>query len=107
KITYHHFYRYTRFSRFISGVSLGIFILLSDNNNDHTTILHEYGHSTQSLYLGWLYLPVIGIYSAVFCNLWDRWFHPWMEWDSNRRHQWYYSRWSEAWADKLGRVERE
>jgi hypothetical protein len=29
-----------------------------------------------------------------------------MEWDGNRRHQWYYSRWSEAWADKLGGVER-
>ncbi|MDR0455942.1 MAG: hypothetical protein LBH20_04560, partial [Treponema sp.] len=53
-VVYYHFHRYTKFSRFISGVSLGIFILLSDNNNDHTTILHEYGHSTQSLYLGWL-----------------------------------------------------
>jgi hypothetical protein len=29
-----------------------------------------------------------------------------MYWDSNRRYQWYYSRWSEAWADKLGGVER-
>jgi hypothetical protein len=29
-----------------------------------------------------------------------------MYWDGNRRYRWYYSRWSEAWADKLGGVER-
>jgi hypothetical protein len=104
RIAYWHFKRNTKFSQFISGVSLACFILLSDNNNNETTIRHEYGHSIQSKYLGWFYLPVIGIYSAVFCNLWDRWFHK--HWPHDKRMKWYYSRWCEAWADKLGGVVR-
>jgi hypothetical protein len=104
EIYYCHFERNTKFSRFISGVSLGTIILLSDDNDNDVTILHESGHSIQSLYLGWLYLPVIGLYSALFCNLWDRWFH--QKWTREERSKWYYSRWCEAWADKLGGVER-
>jgi hypothetical protein len=103
-ISYYRFERNTGFSKFISGVSLANIILLSDNNCGDKTIRHEYGHSIQSACLGWLYLPVIGIYSAVFCNLWDRWFHK--RWSAQHRQEWYYSRWSEAWADRLGGVIR-
>jgi len=104
KTDYYHFERKTKFSRFISGASLGNIILLSDNNNNEATIRHEQGHGRQSLLLGWFYLPVIGIYSAVFCNLWDRVFHK--RWSVQSRYEWYYTRWCEAWADKLGRVKR-
>ena len=103
-IIYWYFERNNWFSKFISGVSLAVFILLSDNN-DNETVEHEHGHSMQSLYLGWLYLPVIGIYSAVFCNLWDRLFHK--DWNGYDRRYWYYkTRWSEKWADELGGVDR-
>ena len=106
EIAYWHFERNNLFSKFISGVSLAAFILLSDNNDSDETIEHEHGHSIQSLYLGWLYLPVIGIYSAVFCNLWDRLFHK--AWNDYDRHYWYYkTRLSEKWADKLGKVDRD
>ena len=92
------------FTQCISGVSLASIILLP--YEDETTICHEYGHSMQSLYLGWSYLPIIGIYSAVFCNLWDRWFH--RRWNRYDRHYWYYkTRWTEKWADALGGVDRD
>jgi len=101
-ITWFLFLPKGRISRFLSGVSLGDYILL--RRQDYTTIRHEYGHSKQSLYFGPLYLIVIGIYSAIFCNLWSRWFHG----HKTRfdRLSWYYSRWTEAWADRLGNVDR-
>jgi len=92
------------FNRFFSGVSLGQYILLP--YDDMNTIKHEHGHSIQSLYLGWFYLPIVGIYSAVACNLWDRLFHK--NWNTYDRLYWYYmTRWTESWADKEGGVDRE
>lgn len=81
---------------FYSGVSLGNYIILDDrcgpfSNND---IMHEQGHQKQSLYLGWLYLLIIGIPSIVG-NILRRFF----VFD-------YYSLLWEKWADKLGGVER-
>jgi len=98
------FYWYYNKNSFISGVSLGKYIILKEFQDGVKTVLHEYGHSKQSLILGWLYLLIIGIYSAVFCNLWDRLFHK--HWTAEQRHKWYYSRWCEAWADRLGGVKR-
>jgi len=93
-----------RFTRFFSGGSFGGYILLPCE--DEADIPHENGHSLQSEMLGPLYLLIIGIYSAVFCNLWDRMFHKlWCAYD---RHYWYYkTRWTEKGADKLGGVERD
>jgi hypothetical protein len=85
------------------GVSLGNYIFL-DKNYSKATIKHEYGHSIQSRYFGWLYLITVGIPSAVFNNLWDRLFHK--NWSSNDRLKWYYNRYPEKWADKLGGVIR-
>jgi len=98
------FWSYEPKKPLLSGVSLGRFIILPKNMVAEETVLHEYGHSKQSAILGWLYLPIIGIYSAVFCNIWDRLFHK--RWSGQSRYEWYYSRWCEAWADKLGGVKR-
>ena len=101
---WYYFDRAGGFNRFFSGVSLASIILLP--YEDLTVIKHERGHSKQSLILGWLYLPVVGIYSAVFCNLWDRRFHT--KWNLYDRAYWYYKlRWTERWADKLGGVDRD
>jgi len=106
KLRYFRFERKGRFSAFISGVSLGRITLLSDNNASEATIRHERGHGRQSTYLGWLYLPIVGIYSAVFCNLWGRWFH--RSWAAYDHLYWYYkTRWAESWADSLGKVDRD
>lgn len=92
---------------FNSGISLGKYIIIEAEGSKRVssaTILHEHGHQIQSLYLGWLYLIIIGIPSAVFNNMWDRLFHK--NWDWKKRSKWYYSRFPENWADKLGGVKR-
>jgi len=92
------------FSAFISGVSLGQYIILPEKSADRITILHEHGHSRQSAILGLLYLIVVGI-PSVLGNLWDRLLH--RSWTSAQRQKWYYSRWPEKQADRLGGVKRE
>lgn len=84
------------------GVSLGNYIILNEycGIND---IKHERGHQKQSLYLGWLYLPLIGL-PSVLGNIWDRLFHK--SWNHTARMYWYYKQPWEAWADKLGGVKR-
>lgn len=90
---------------FKCGVSLGNYIFLYDGYPvDEKTVKHEYGHHKQSVYLGPLYLIVVGIASAIFNNLWDRVFHK--KWSAEKRYKWYYSRYPEKWADKLGKVNR-
>ena len=86
----------------VSGASLGEYILLREDNMDKTIMDHEYGHSVQSRIFGPLYLLAVGIPSAVFNNLWDRLFHK--KWAHEKRHRWYYSRYPEAWANRLGGV---
>jgi hypothetical protein len=103
-IWFWQFERKGRLSRFISGGSFGNYILLPPRGDMALTVPHEYGHSIQSLYWGPLYLLTVGIVSAVFNNLWDRIFHK--KWTAEKRIKWYYSRWPEKQADKLGGVER-
>jgi len=89
----------------VSGFSMGKYICLN-TAHDLYTIRHEKGHKIgQSETLGWLYLPTVGVYSSVFCNMWDRWFH--VAWCIYDRHYWYYkTRWSEKQADEAGGVDR-
>lgn len=93
------------------GVSLSNYIILNYDyyfpiiNTDLgiETALHEYGHSRQSKYLGWFYFLVVGIPSAAG-NIYDRVAHRGLSY--SLREKWYYSRFPENWADKLGGVER-
>lgn len=82
---------YTRKYNF--GVSLGKYIVFGGYYN-YTDIKHERGHSIQSLYLGWLYLLVIGLPSVIGNLVYI--VHPFN----------YYAQPWEAWADKLGCVVR-
>lgn len=84
------------------GVSLGNYIVFG-NEPTKCSLLHEKGHQKQSLYLGWIYLLVIGIPSALG-NIFDRLFHK--DWSVAKREYWYYNLPWENWADKLGKVER-
>jgi len=89
------------------GVSLGEFIVLDAKFNnrfdEQITIQHEYGHHKQSMYLGWLYLIVVGIWSATR-NIWDTLMHK--KWTGAERQKWYYGGYPENWADKLGKANR-
>lgn len=85
---------------FPGGISLGTYILISENSykdKRNRTKKHEYGHTRQSLYLGPLYLLVVGLPSAI-----------WAGWIYNlvKRKVSYYSVFPENWADKLGEVNR-
>ena len=75
-----------------TAVSLGWFILYM-GDIDENGIKHEQGHQKQSLYLGWLYLIVVGIPSmtlAIYTTI------------RHKDEVWYHSHYPENWADKLG-----
>ena len=73
--------------RMRGGISLGNIIILPEFFSDKT-LKHELGHCKQSLYLGWLYLPVIGLPSIIHAAL--------------HRKGDYYHFWTERWANRLG-----
>ena len=99
----YYYFVATRFNNSWSGVSLGRFVVFSYEYVDDNSVKHEHGHQRQSLYLGWLYLFIIGI-PSFFGNIWDRLFHS--NWYMHEREEWYYKQPWEHWADKLGKVER-
>lgn len=95
---------------FRSGISLGDYVILDKwyagrmSKKTEQAISHEYGHQKQSLILGWLYLPLVGL-PSICRNIWDRLFHK--KWSASRRERWYYSGYPERWADILGGVIRD
>ena len=94
-------------NKYAFGVCLGNFIIFGDYGGRaeifESDIKHEQGHQKQSLYLGWLYLIIIGI-PSFSGNILDRFFHK--KWDFEKRIKWYYNQPWEKWADKLGDVRR-
>jgi hypothetical protein len=97
---YHHVISYKKSSNnlWFSGCSLGFFIILPESRLTLNTIGHEYGHSKQSLYLGPLYLLLVGL-PSLFWNILSRF--------SKKIAAGYYTRYPEKWADKLGGVVRD
>lgn len=77
------------------GVSLGLFIFYQ--GDDERMLKHEYGHTVQSAILGPLYLAVIGLPSALWCNL------PYFERMRRERHISYDTLYTEKWATGIGR----
>lgn len=91
------------YNDFPGGISLGKYILVNDVSwwpeYQAKMISHEYGHCIQSKYLGWFYLPIIGICSGLHA-LTYKW---------RMKKGWiksYYDYWTEKSADKLGGVKR-
>lgn len=82
-----------RTDKYRFGVSLGRYIIFGGYYTT-TNVKHEQGHQKQSLYLGWLYLFVIGL-PSVAGNLLNRVI----------RFNYYKQPW-EHWADILGGVKR-
>ena len=80
--------------RFPAGISLGRFIILNDKyEGNKLSIKHEYGHTVQSMYLGWLYLFVIGLPSIIRVLVWRM---------KKLKSLDYYKGYPENWANKLG-----
>lgn len=69
---YNSFVTYIKTSNPFGGVSFGIFIFVNaDKEEDwlHDALIHEYGHTIQSLVLGPLWMFVIALPSIIWCNL--------------------------------------
>ena len=81
---------------FPGGISLGSTIMVS--TIDRATSMHEHGHQIQSMYLGPLYLIVIGLPSIIWAGLYGN--------VIPRSHNGYYKFYTEKSADKLGGVIR-
>ena len=78
-----------------SGISLSPYYIIVNKDASSNTIKHEKGHAKQSLYLGPLYLIVIGLPSIIWAGIVHRL--------TNKSYHWFYT---ESWADKLGGVAR-
>ncbi len=80
--------------KFPPGISLGRFIILNDKySGNELSIKHEYGHSVQSMRLGWLYLFVVGLPSIMRILVWRM---------RKLKSLDYYKGYPENWANKLG-----
>lgn len=84
------------------NISLGLFVFVTAEKENAKTercqkiVVHEYGHTIQSLLLGPLYLIVIGIPSWLWCNV------PYFRKMRKEKNISYYSFYTEKWADRLG-----
>ncbi len=50
------------------SLGVGMFLFIGEGSDRQVTV-HEFGHSVQSLILGPLFLPIMGIPSFLWCNL--------------------------------------
>lgn len=82
------------------GLSLGMFVFMPESDmtdsQDRRLLRHEYGHTVQSLALGPLYLPVIGLPSVIWARC------PYFIRRRKCRHISYYTFYTEKWADSWG-----
>lgn len=89
------------------GMSLGPFIFLKGPRSvpsgsdvaktvNAKLLVHEYGHCLQSLILGPLYLPVVGLPSLMWSNM------PALSRRRRKKHQSYYALYTERTANWLG-----
>ena len=79
-----------------SALSLGMFLFVPEKDPfvPEPVWVHESGHSVQSLLLGPLFLPAVGIPSLV----WAQFFAPFRR----KKNISYYSVYPEKWANRLG-----
>lgn len=89
------------------SMALGMFLFLgrghsasfvkgSDRSVEDRILVHEYGHTIQSIILGPLYLPVIGLPSLVWASV------PYFQRLRHTKKISYYSMYQEKWANHLG-----
>ena len=79
---------------FPGGISLSLIIFLNDIDSDNLkAVKHEYGHTIQSLRLGWFYLLIVGLPSVIRAVIWNHY---------KLEDKKYYEGFPENWADLLG-----
>lgn len=75
-----------------SGLSLGLLVFLPMECSDNM-LCHEYGHSRQAIFLGWIYLLAVGIPSLILYII---------KKTKHKSSEWYHSKYPENWANLLG-----
>jgi len=77
--------------------SIGCFIFMDEFSfqNCRSLLIHEYGHTIQSLILGWLYLPVIFLPSVIWFSV------PALKKFRKEKKYSYYKFYTESWANHL------
>lgn len=88
-----------RRKRFRGGWTLGCFIFLTEPltpEEEHDLLIHEYGHTVQSLILGPFWSLMIGLPSTLWCRL------PCFRRLRQRKGLSYSSLYCEGWASALG-----
>ena len=80
------------------SMSMGRFLFFYPDyqKEGHRLVSHEYGHTIQSLILGPLYLPLVGLPSLIWASL------PALEKRRQEKHISYYDFAPEKWANRLG-----
>lgn len=86
----------THWNRYDS-LGMGMFLFLG-KQADRQVLVHEYGHSVQSLILGPLFLPIMGIPSFLWAGL------PCCRKLRRRKKISYYTFYPESNANRLGRL---
>ncbi len=89
--------RVTLYRRIRGGVSLGPWLFCHEDDVEKGVLLHEYGHYRQSLLLGPLYLPLVGIPSIGWALIKKAGFFAKIS---------YYDFPTERWADRLALARR-
>lgn len=84
-----------RWRRSSGSAGIGMFLFLQEGY-DRELLLHEYGHSLQSIILGPLFLPVVGLPSLLWAEL------PVARRFRQRHKKSYYWLYCESWANRLG-----
>ena len=79
-----------------TGLSLGLFVYIPEGKLGQDFLVHEYGHTIQSLVLGPLYLLVVGVPSAAWCNF------PCCISFRKKKKCSYQAFYTESWANRLG-----
>lgn len=92
----HEIYRGCIVTRWDNRGSMGMGMFLFLGCDDPQVRVHEYGHAVQSLILGPLFLPIMGIPSFLWCNL------PICRKARQRKHISYYRFYPESTANWLG-----
>lgn len=92
--------------KYPTSLSLGLFVFVTKQRIyiqnytreevAHRILVHEYGHTIQSLLLGPFYFLVIGIPSLLWCSL------PFFETYRRKKNISYYSLYTEKWANYCG-----
>ena len=92
----HGMYRGCITTRWNNRGSMGMGMFLFLGTEDAQVRVHEFGHSVQSLILGPLFLPVMGIPSILWCNI------PYFRRRRKERGVSYYCFYPESTANRLG-----